>query len=549
MSSVQDSIVADCSDFAQYIANPLASRPVNPLIVKDIDDTTLHFLFQHQVPIGGRDRAYYLMKRMDNCHTCADRFGQMHAISDMDSSIFSSFAEIDTAFDQCAEYKKLAAHSTTACDFAITDLILLQKTNLFGHNISVGGFSHITRPVNPEHVTINISARTQLILDAIPRYVTSGLFDRFLTRLIVQGQDSLDLMKTCLDKATYGHKFIPAVNWCSAVLADLATHSKKWQYFTPKEKIAFGLHHIIRAGLDKDMSGSVALLFQTAHGNIIDLLESAKSESAMTMLCEERLSPQNYQRRTVDASVGQITNAIKYLGDFKNTILDDNRAKELIPELVVHGTSVTNQSDPTSSMTGFAAQLAKTQVKSPSSSFADRCGKTSIDADIKNIKTIRDFVKFSRAHPEIKVEILPGSGSVAYVAETTLDKEKISHRHVWAFMRGSVSSYGLSGAWVQVTHTVPMYEYISGYKNVLFVTPGIKSTSIFGNCCFPEFLTSQYNRVCGSAFEGLNRTTKIELPSGQLMAGIGTSVTNAYDKLHSPVNLRVGGICVTLNSL
>ena len=126
----------------------------------------------------------------------------------------------------------------------------------------------------------------------------------------------------------------------------------------------------------------------------------------------------------------------------------------------------------------------------------------------------------------------------------------IAHRHIWAFMNGrSKAEFGLTGSWAPVAMTLPMYEYIAGYKICLFVITGIKPASSLGNCCFPELLTSQYQRVCRTAFEGLNRTTKVGVPSGQLMMGIGTSVTDAYGKLHHPVKLRIDGILVTLLTL
>jgi len=549
----QDSSTPAVDDYAHHIANFLASRPVKPITLFDIDGSALHFLFQHQVPDHGRDRAYRMMKHPDNCHTCAERFGLLHAVSDIDGSVWNCLDMIDPAYVHYADYEKMAAFAGSATNTPITGLVLLHQDTLLGHDMMVGGWNHIVRPVSADHRSTSPTDRTRLILDAIPRYVTSGLFDRFLTRLIPQGKDSLALMKTCLDKAAYGLKFIPAVDWCVSVLDDLATHTKPWQYFSPKEKVTFAVRHIIRAGLSKDLNGTVAMLFQTATGNIIGLLEDAKSEAAMTVMCQERLSPQNYQRPTADASQGQIENAVKHLGDFTNTVLTDVRAKELIPEIVCHGRSVTIQSDITSSMTGFSAQLAKAQAaKAPTpASFANRCGQSSLDVEIKKINTLRRFVEFARAHPELGVEIsLDSSANFAYAAETTLSKEYIAHRHVWAFLTGRTKTeFGLYGSWAPVAMTLPMYEYIDGYKNCLFVIDGIKPGSSLGNCCFPEFLTSQYQRVCRTAFEGLNRTTKIVVPSGQLMLGIGSSVTDAYGKLYHPINLRVGGVPVTLLTL
>jgi hypothetical protein len=94
-----------------------------------------------------------------------------------------------------------------------------------------------------------------------------------------------------------------------------------------------------------------------------------------------------------------------------------------------------------------------------------------------------------------------------------------------------------------------MYEYITNYRNCLFVTPKIKFPARIGNCCFPEFLTPEYRRICGTAFEGLNRTTNIGIPTGQPMIGIGISAKDARNQLTEPINLRIGGILVTLTTL
>jgi hypothetical protein len=550
------------TDFPLHIIAPLTSTHVNPLLVPGPDGEMWSWLFEHEVSPGNRRGAYQLMKATDNCHICSERFGTMTNISDTDGSIWRPLMNISSEYIHHTQFHSMGKFSVHNCESPISNLVLLRDSSVFGYVEKVGGWSHILRTIDSSHLTTcTDEGRIILVKNCITRYVTSGLFQRFMTRLVNQNKDSLGLMKTCLDKAAYGHKFIPAVDWCSSVLDDCATYSKPWAHFSPKEKIGFALKHVMRAGLVKDISGSVALLFQTANTNIIGLLEDARSEDAMTKLCAERLSPENYQRRTADASEGQIGNAVKYLGDFKNTILNVQRAMELIPEMVCHGqnkttlNSASSSVDATSSsMSGFAAQLAKVQPKTPViPSFAARCGKTAIDVEIKDINTLKKFVDFTRVHPELKVEISLDSGSIAYAAETTLDKDMISHRHLWAFMSGhNKTAFGLSGlssSWVEVTNTIPMYEYIIGYKCAIFVVSGINPTADFRNCCFPEFITPAYRRVCGPAFEGLNRTMKMGIPDGQLMAGIGTSVKDDYNTLYSPVNLRINGIVVTLRTL
>ncbi len=550
-TSPSPAIAAD--DYNQHVALFLASQSIeNPFTVTDTDNSVLSFLCKHQETNGGRECAHKMMFSLDKCRTCRDRFAQLSTISDANGPVLRCFKKIDSKYVHHAEYLKMAEFAESATKTPITGVVFLdKKETLFGHKMLVGTFNHIVCPVRAEHRSTISTERMQLIQDAILRYVISGLFDRFLTRLIVQGKVSLELMKTCLDKAVYGHRLIPAVDWCVNILNELETRSKQWQYFTPKKKIVFAVHHIIRAGLSEDSNGTVALLFETANNNIIELLEKAKSETTMTAMCEDRLNPEKYQRPTVDASEQQIKNASNLLGYFTNQLLTKDRAEELIPEIVHHGQSRT-QANPASSMAGFSALLAKAQAakaKAPSG-FASRCGKSSSDVNIEKINSVRKFVEFTRGRPESKVEVAVDYGGFAYAAETTLSKDKIGHRNLWAFNSGwNKSTFGLTGSWAPVAITIPMYEYIVGYKTCLFVIEGIKPRTSLGNCCFPELLTSQYQRVCRTAFEGLNTTTQIEVPDGQLMIGIGSSVSDAYGNLTHPINLRVDGIPVTLLTL
>jgi hypothetical protein len=91
--------------------------------------------------------------------------------------------------------------------------------------------------------------------------------------------------------------------------------------------------------------------------------------------------------------------------------------------------------------------------------------------------------------------------------------------------------------------TLPMYEYIVGYKNCLFVIDGIKPCSRLGNCCFPEFLTPEYERVCGPVFAKFNQKVPITIPSQTPLAcGIGFSSPNEGDELNKPVKFLINGI-------
>ena len=65
--------------------------------------------------------------------------------------------------------------------------------------------------------------------------------------------------------------------------------------------------------------GAVAFFCQTGK-QLIDLMKDAHDEKSMAILCNARLDPRNYQRPTAEPSAGQVTEAIKHLGDFTNTV-------------------------------------------------------------------------------------------------------------------------------------------------------------------------------------------------------------------------------------
>jgi len=204
-------------------------------------------------------------------------------------------------------------------------------------------------------------------------------------------------------------------------------------------------------------------------------------------------------------------------------------------------------------MAGFRAQQAKLTTPDMSS-FAARCGADSLTSRIKSLTRVRDFVALAREHPDITVEIRCGSNVPLFLATTTLQKSKLqpaAQKHLWSFMNGrGPKSVELTGLYAPVSHTVPMYEYAGECQSVLFVTPdaSLRKTSPV-NCCLPEFLDTTIRRVCGPAFEGLNKTTSLLIPSEPHVVGLGTSKKDPTGRLYSSVELRINGNSVTLSYL
>jgi len=320
-----------------------------------------------------------------------------------------------------------------------------------------------------------------------------------------------------------------------SIVTDFITRGKKsCQYMSDKERYIILIPHLISSPIGKDLhDGAVAFFCQTGK-QLIDLMEDAAGVDAMTKLCEARLNPLSYQRPTAAASVGQISEAIERLGNFFNTVMTLKYLLTYHPNTVsIQGQSIG------SSMDGFAKQMATALTfaqKVEAKTFAEKSKYLKLD-------TIADLIELAKSG-NVDIEIMNEKPSAMYLASTTLAEEKRSVPHFWAFTHKSLdASFGIKQQWVHVTHIVPLWKNIKAtpWKNVLFVLNGVKAIDL-GNCCFPEFLSSEYSRTCRTAFEGLNKVVKVIVPDEPIVAGYGVSVKDEKMNLMHDIMVRVNGI-------
>lgn len=559
------------SDFTKYVIGVISKADIEPMTITDENYNNFHFLFKYQTN-NSREIVTSKMREIHGCIKCSNRISKMYNIGDKKGSICRFLGNIDEEYNKhknFIEIKDLCESSINSQK--VIDIIVINNDSIyFPRDITndSDNYNHVYIHVKGHIITSSTEEQIILYKNAIKKYVIDepSMFFNFVNRCIIQGMNSFELMSKILDKVSYGNQFKPALNWIISVINDLERKQKLWTYFSDLEKIEFGAHHIIRAGVKKDFTGSVALLFQTAYNNILDILEISTDEQALAKLCSERLNPITHCRPTKEPTIGQAKTAISLLGNFQNSIMKVDDAMKIIPETVFHNkhTHIQNTS---SSMFGFQKQIEKqiekqreiTSTSNPKNitSFASRCGPSS---EIQNISTIREFVEYAKKNKNLTVEIkVPKSINIVYIAETTLPKEKINHRHFWEYLPKSANytDYGIRNEWERVTATVPMYEYIKGVENFVFVIDGINKSKIrnsdkIPNCCFPSFLATEYQRVCGTSFEKLIHTTNVEVPDGDLMIGIGFSVINKTITTQNPsmfgqaIQLKVNGIPISI---
>lgn len=261
---------------------------------------------------------------------------------------------------------------------------------------------------------------------------------------------------------------------------------------------------------------------------ILDYAKSndIKSEEMMLDICEEKFAPFHYRKRKErEIAIVNMNIAIRYLGNFKNRIMTETIAKELIPEMIIHGKP---------------AKFGEKIEKSPKF-FAEKL--------IKMFK-ISDFIKFVREYSNARVKITFEGGSLGYVAETTLSKDKICNRHFWKMIAIEKLNNYLPKKYIDVTHTIPMYEYIQNCDYILFVSSGKNAKPIYHNCCDKEFLSPEYREICGNEFESINKITEITIPDSSenpIMSGIGFSIKrNKKNKLFRKIEIKINDFPVTL---
>jgi hypothetical protein len=530
----------------------------------------VYYFLCHHVSNSARDNIRKLAAGESGgkgCRACGDNGYVLANKSGPDGNIFFNKNSIDP---NNVLQEEISNECAKICQGSVTGIIVVGNGNFPGTNAFLGGFHHTGCNVSSGS-TVNI----KLYNDALDRYVVQPLFSKLFETLTTCGVDkasaSLKLMKKILDEVAYGKTFIPTVNWLLDCLAFFDKNNIDPAKMSSKDKMQTYAHFLFDSALGKDNSGTVCFFYHTANNNILDLLSSANSEDAMRKMCESRLSPENYQRRDPNAGISdqQIKNAMEELGNFSTSIMTTDE----LPEQAVHILGAAPSTS--SSSSAFATMLDMNKVKyasgkSLAGDFASRCGITNKTVDISEIKRVKDLIDYLRKNPNSIVKISNYCGTPVYSASYTVcyqakdgdnkeekkadEQSKMRYPHLWAYMNGQNASEYFIGSYSDVSHILPLYEYINDRQNVLFIVKGVTCDMLSGskkpkNCLFPEFLRSEYTRVHGKAFERLNTLMDINIPKSNLAFGIGTSAKDTAGTLYSNIQLVVNGVNVTLTTL
>jgi len=545
-----------CGDKYNETVLMLSQSPFKPLELTTPDNKKISLLFRRESP-SRLTRIEKLIGGQYNCYYCRIRAKQLFSLSDVNNRhLFFDEDSLQTVCSSDPTNAECYRQINQECN----DLI--KQEPIVGLYILHGKYIYDFKPSgdNPDfihwhrEIPLEQQSESSLTEEAIKgmqmvihRYLYDGhmlkMIRKIATPSVEQGLFSLTLMETCCQNATYGDKFLPAVRWLKNILSELKGIGKEFNHLSESERWSFFAKHLLSLNISKDLNGYVCLVYQTAHNNIVDLLGTANSVPAMTKMIEERLNPHNYQRRDPDKvlSTQQINTSQNILGDFENTIMTIPQISKLIPKAVVLSIPDNTKSATLSAFDKMREESSKKDTHS-AGGFAARSGFSKINDEINKISSFSQLIEFIRVNPTTTLKIHHvGDVGKCFVAETTLSSEKLAVPHFWAFSNGICNFPPSLDNYHEVSAIVPIYQY-TNFNNIIFTIKNTISRTK-SNCCFPEFLSPEYRRVCGPAFEKLGKMVPITIPSdGPLAFGIGFSAPNETKKLNRPIKFLINGI-------
>ena len=560
MTSVLSEI--DSTNYDAVVAQ-LSEQAFKPLTVDAKSfGCKISFLFERCAnPLAAR--ILELIRNQYNCKECAHRAKHLFTLTDIDNNHL--FFNQETLLQACnthpsgeQTYKEVYEECNKITRTAITGLHVLHGNHIYGYapqnaddtNLEFKHWNRQTFISQPSLTKLDIT-KIQFVIN---RYIKNGhmfkMIQKIVTPTVDQGLLSLTLMETCCNDlaVTYGNILLPAVRWLKNILSELKEMGKEFNYLSRTETWSLCVKHLMRLNIAKDSNGYVCPIYQTANNNIVDLLTTAKNIAAMKKMIVERVDPTKYQRRdettAVKVSPQQVNQTEKLLGDFENKIMSLSRLEILVPQAVILKKPENTKSATSRAYDMIRENSTKTN-KSSAGGFASRSGFSEINDKINKIITFTDLVQFMRENPTTTLKIhqdskYPDNKGNCYIAETTLG-DKVRFPHLWSF--GGHCNFPIKDQYYEVSAIIPMYQYIQfSAKIISFAIEGASNPTSL-NCCFPEFLTSEYSRVCGPVFAKINGQVPITVPSQTPLAcGIGYCSPNEQGELHKPVKFQINGI-------
>ena len=314
--------------------------------------------------------------------------------------------------------------------------------------------------------------------------------------------NSLKMLLKILSSVDYGKQLVASTSW---FLGCFNRSTKPFNNMTLDEKMDFIGKAIISAPISDGRDGTVVItFFHQINNNVLNLLSIAHDEHAMAELVRERMSPDNYRRKTA-LKAGNIDVAQKHLGDFTTTLMNTDMLEkhDHVIKVKQNNYQTTTTASGGSIYDTLRTKTAKNNLSGPAK-FAARANSsvnstTKLPSYVgKNMEgnycmTILELMENTKNGNIFKLEVCASSNvpTNAFVADCTLSRKKLIFDHLWLYLNYQSNRFKNYGK-IEITHLVPIVTHTR--KNIIFVLKGareaIKARPINNNCCLPEFLSS-----------------------------------------------------------
>jgi hypothetical protein len=433
-----------------YDVDKIISKSLDPIILK-YKGKEIRVLFQHDCD-GLAQEFVEVAYSQFHCNSCKERSYRLCQLSNgvkpvlMPMDIISKFPQNE----DIALYKKMAVIASKIVQTRIKRVLVLSGDTIYNYGMNKDTSKY-------KHWTFKTFADTSVKDYAL----IQAAFDRYINKFPKIAScgtiEKLEKLKQYATEAKYGIILSNPISWLISLINSLhalptsssSTENSDWQ------RLVVYMQHLLTAPLLPDPMGAVCPFFQTAKNNIIELL-GLEREAAIKLM-ETRFSPTEYQRRTANPNDNEISMGFELLGSFKNEIMTFDEARQC---------------------SGFVEIRANGSL-------------TTIPDDTK--MTITQLTSLVGSAGNFVVELMCTDNEPCYIAKTTLGKN-VKYPYLWSFIHENDKN-----GWKKMRAIVK----INNTRNVLFITD-TKYTS-FGDCCFPEFLSSNLTRVCGKYFEYIGK--------------------------------------------
>ena len=432
-----------------------------------------------------------------SCTTCRDRLYLLLRLRDSNGKPFFMPGSKDIYPE---EFMPLWDASRTG---SVTAVFVVQPFQ-FGM-YSTGKWNHFSIGTVTTIPDIKDSKNRQRVLDKYIPIATK----LFTANGVIGIRRSLDILIETLKSVTYGVNLLKSATWFREHITEDFGQADRRTQLNILTSAIFALDYCIEVG-----SGDVTIhLYHQFSNNTLDALAVCNNPKQLTALLNDRLNALKYQVKTEEASVGQVNNAMHFIGDFTTKLMTVENAIE------EHGAVKVDQTSPYSASSAFSNMKVSSNGSKNKSGAAGFASRSKLNVKPKKMKDLMTFLDEKKL---VGLEVyVDNQTPVVYATNFIGLKEGVYQTsHSWGFVNGvSPKEFNMEG-WQEVVAIFKM-----GISFMFICKGALPNSKHMEPCCHPCLLTPEYYKSCGSAFGNLKDHMKLQINGkGPFAIGVGVSL-------------------------